>query len=114
VWPLCGFAGFLENCAVLVFLVWFTYKLDTWVWVLCLYRFSANFPYKLVFSLLLNEKAELLPVAPKKKLHFIFLCHSPLLPNTSFGRTINSNISSNKATKIKQQIPTRRSYSSKS
>jgi hypothetical protein len=37
------------------------------VWVLRLYRFSAGFPYKLVISLLLYEKAELLPVAPKKK-----------------------------------------------
>jgi hypothetical protein len=31
-----------------------------------LHRFSASFPYKLVTSLLLNEKAELLPVAKKK------------------------------------------------
>jgi hypothetical protein len=35
--------------------------------VLCLYRFSASFPYKLANFPLLNEKAELLPVAPKKK-----------------------------------------------
>jgi hypothetical protein len=38
------------------------------VWVLRLYRFSACFPYKLVISFLLYEKAELLPVAPKKKI----------------------------------------------
>jgi hypothetical protein len=37
------------------------------VWVSRLYRFSAGFPYKLIISLLLYEKAELLPVAPKKK-----------------------------------------------
>jgi hypothetical protein len=33
----------------------------------CVVRFSASFPYKLVIFPLLNEKAELLPVAPKKK-----------------------------------------------
>jgi hypothetical protein len=35
--------------------------------VLRLYQFSAGFLYKLVISLLLYEKAELLPVTPKKK-----------------------------------------------
>jgi hypothetical protein len=34
--------------------------------MLRLYQFLADFPYKLVISLLLNEKAELLPVAQKK------------------------------------------------
>ena len=39
-----------------------------------MYRFSAGFPYKLVNSLLLNEKAELLPVAQKKLLSPTTLC----------------------------------------
>jgi hypothetical protein len=50
----------------------FPYKLVVWVsgmsLNLPLCRFSASFPYKLVTSLLLIKKAELLPVAPKKKL----------------------------------------------
>jgi hypothetical protein len=37
------------------------------VWVSRLYRFSAGFLYKLAISLLLYEKAELLPVASKKE-----------------------------------------------
>jgi hypothetical protein len=42
-------------------------------------RFSAGFPYKLVISLLLYEKAELLPVAPKKKVLYWVLSGSGIL-----------------------------------
>jgi hypothetical protein len=53
---MCGFAGF--SCAMLVFLVWFSLH------VLCLYRFSASFPY--IWSCL-SPWAGLRPRFPKRK-----------------------------------------------
>jgi hypothetical protein len=54
---MCGFAGFSKNYAVIVFLVWFSYKLDTWVWVSRLYRFFASFFFINGAFSLLNKKA---------------------------------------------------------
>jgi hypothetical protein len=54
-----------ENCVVLVFLVWFSYKPDTSCGCrvcICFWPF-----HKLVIFLFLNEKAELMSVALKKK-----------------------------------------------
>jgi hypothetical protein len=59
-----------RGCPLTYLCIGFPYKLAMWVLGMSLnillYRFSASLPYKLVTSLLLNEKAELLPVAPKK------------------------------------------------
>jgi hypothetical protein len=68
-WHVCGLSVSPENRVVLVFLVWFSYKLDTWCGRCVCIGFWPGFLINWPLSLFLNEKAKLLLVSPKSRAH---------------------------------------------